>query len=247
MSSSLFHSLNISSQTLSNKMAELDTISNNMANMNTTGFRSTRLNFQEVMSSQNLEGAKLANSQVSTNAGDIVPTENSLDWAVVGDGYFPVTLPNGDTGYSRNGEFHLDSNNQIVNSSGYVLDWDGEVPDGTTSISVGTDGTITATLEDGTTSSAGNLQLAVFSNPSGLINVGNNVWIAGDASGKATLKTPGEDGCGKIQGNAYESSNVDLSSEMANLIIVQRGFQLSSKVLQQTDTMINESIHLRKA
>jgi flagellar basal-body rod protein FlgG len=228
-------------------MAELDNISNNMANMNTAGFRSTRLNFQEVMSSQNLEGAKLADSQVSTNAGDIVPTENSLDWAIVGNGYFPVTLPNGSTAYSRDGEFHLDSKNQIVNSSGNVLDWDGTIQDGTTSISVGKDGTITATLKDGTTSSAGNLQLAVFANPSGLINVGNNVWIAGDASGKAALKTPGEDGCGTIQGNAYESSNVDLSSEMANLIIVQRGFQLSSKVLQQTDNMINESIHLRKA
>lgn len=247
MTSSLFHTLNISSQNLANRMSELDAISNNLSNMNTAGYRSSRLNFQEILSSQNLEGSKLASSQISTNEGSLVTTENSLDWAIEGNGFFPVTLPNGDTAYSRDGEFHLDSENQLVNSSGYPLDWEGEIPEGTTSVSVGTDGAVTATLNDGTTQSVGNVQLACFANSSGLISAGDNVWTAGDASGEATLKTPGEDGCGTLKSGAYESSNVDLSGEMVNLILVQRGFQLSSQVLQQTDTMISESIHLRKA
>jgi flagellar basal-body rod protein FlgG len=134
-----------------------------------------------------------------------------------------------------------------VNSSGNRLVLDGTIPKDATDISVSESGEVTANLADGTTKSVGTVQLAQFENPTALINAGNNVWISGDASGKATLSNPGENDCGLIQSHAYESSNVNLTDELTHLIQVQRGFQMSSKVFQQTDTMISEAIHMRKA
>lgn len=246
MASSLFHTLNISRQDLLNRMSDLDTISNNVANINTAGFRGTRMNFQELLSSKYLEGTTLNSTQLNTEQGNIRTTQNPTDWAIQGDGFFTVKLPGTQIGYTRDGVFHLDANRQLVNSSGYLLDWDGEIPEGTTDFSISSSGVVTATLNDGTSREIGRLQLARFANPTALISAGNNVWISGDASGEAKMSVPGEDGCGMILSHAYEASNVNLADEMTHMIQVQRGFQMTSRIFQQTDTMISEAIHLRK-
>ena len=247
MTSSLFQTLHISSQSLSNRMLNLDTISNNIANMNTNGFRSSRLNFQELITATNLDGTKQSTSQISTQQGSLITTDNPLDWAIEGEGFFVVTLPNGAKGYTRDGTFHLDSKSQLVNSSGYKLSWSGTIPTDTASVNIAQTGEVTAVLQDGTSQSLGTVQLATFPNPSGLTNYGDNIWTANGSSGAATLANPGSTGVGVIKSSAYESSNVNLTGEMANLILVQRGFQLTSRVFQQTDTMLSEAIRLRKA
>jgi len=247
MADSLFNTLNISARDMSNRMADLDTVANNLANLNTAGFQSTRQNFQEFFSSQNLEGNKINGSQILTNQGNIITTDNPYDWAIQGDGYFAVTLPDGKTGYTRDGEFQLDADQQLVNSSGYKLNWSGKIPTGTTDISIGSDGTVNAIASDGTSQKIGTVQLAIFANPTALVNAGNNVWEAGDNSGTAQMTTPGMNGSGTIQSHAYEASNVNPTDEMANLVQIERGFQMTSRVFQQTDTMIEEAIHLRKA
>ena len=247
MGNSLYHTLNISRHDLLNRMMDLDTISNNLANVNTVGFRSSRMNFQELFNSQYLEGSTVNGSQTLTRQGVLQTTDNPFDWAIQGDGFFPVKLPNGETGYTRDGIFSLDGQRQLVNSSGYVLDWDGQIPETTTGISISKTGEVTALLEDDTSQMIGNVELARFANPSALISAGTNVWIPGDATGEAEMVQPGTEGMGFVQSYAYERSNVNMTEEMTRLIQVQRGFQMSARVLQQTDTMINLAIHVRKA
>jgi flagellar basal-body rod protein FlgG len=246
MAYSLYHTLNISCQDMLNRMMDLDTIANNLANVNTVGFRGSRMNFQELLSEQKLEGNTLINTQVSNNQGVITRTDNPLDWAIQGNGFFVVKLPNGEFGYTRDGMFQLDSKRQLVNSSGYLLKWDGQIPKEATSISIENSGEVIASLSDGTLKSIGKVQLASFANPTALINAGNNVWIPSEASGKAQMASPGTSGCGIILSGAYEMSNINLADEMTHLIQVQRDFQVTSKVFQQTDTMISEAIHIRK-
>ena len=247
MAHSLLHTLNISRQDMQNRMQDLDSISNNLANVNTGGFKGSRMNFQELLSSQQVEGTTLNSSQVNTTQGVLRPTENPYDWAIQGDGFFAVKLADGKIGYTRDGAFQLDSKKQLVNSSGYLLDWNGQIPADTQDISLGTNGSVTAILADGSKQAAGNVELARFANPTALVNAGNNVWIPGEASGIAQMGTPGVDGCGTVQAHMLESSNINLADEMTHIIRVQRGFQMTSRVFQQTDTMISEAIHMRKA
>jgi flagellar basal-body rod protein FlgG len=246
MAYSLFHTLNISCQDMLNRMMDLDTIANNLANVNTVGFRGSRMNFQELLSSQRLEGNTVNNTQVLNNQGVITRTDNPLDWAIQGEGFFAVKLPNGEIGYSRDGVFQLDSKKQLVNSSGYLLKWDGQIPKEAASVSVENGGEVIALLTDGTTKTIGKVQLAVFANPTALVNAGNNVWIPSEASGKAQMCVPGANGCGIILAGAHEMANINLADEMTHLIQVQRSFQVTSRVFQQTDTMISEAIHIRK-
>lgn len=246
MAPSLFHTLNISSQDMKNRMQELDTIGNNLANVNTTGFRGTRMNFQEMYNEKCVEGNKTICSQVLTHQGNLQTTNNPLDWAIQGDGFFPVKMPNGEIGYTRDGVFHLDEKQQLVNSSGYLLNWTGSIPLEAADIGISENGQVEAIFVDGSTRNVGSLKLALFANPSGLVSAGNNLWIPGDASGEAKIGTPGVNGCGVIKAHAYESANVNLADEMTHMIQVQRGFQMTARVFQQTDTMISEAIHMRK-
>jgi flagellar basal-body rod protein FlgG len=247
MATSLFQTLNISRHDLLNRMLDLDTVSSNLANVNTPGFRSTRLNFQELFAEEILGGSKTNGSQLITTPGNLTVSDNPLDWCIRGDGFFPVKLPNGETGYTRDGVFSLDEKNQLVTSSGYLLDWSGNIPETAQSLTINPDGLVIVTLEDGTTDEAGTVELARFANSSALISGGDNVWLPSDASGEAQMGHPGMDGTGTIQNYAYEMSNVDLTEEMTRLIQIQRAFQMSARLLSQTDTMIGQAIHMRKA
>ncbi len=245
MGNSLFHTLNISRQDMINRLTDLDVTANNLANVNTNGYKSTRTNFQELVNASSREGITLSSTQAMTGQGALKSTENPLDWAIQGEGFFTVELPDGQQAYTRNGEFLLDGDNNLVTASGYKLVWDGEIPENMSDISITSDGTVQALLNDGSVVTAGQVQLARFTNPTGLSGLGDNVWAATEASGEAQEVQPGADGSGWISSHAVESSNVDLSLEMTHLINIQRNFEMSIKAFQQTDTMISQAINMR--
>ncbi len=244
--SSLFHTLSISRQDILSRLMDLDVVSNNLANMNTAGFKASRSNFQELLYQRTLEGVTLASTQGLMFQGALKNSTNPLDWAIQGDGFFQVRLPDGTTGYTRDGQFLLDASRQLVTASGYRLIWNGQIPDGTTDVYILPDGSVQATLQNGQRVIAGQVSLARFVNPGGLINHGNNVWLVSDASGAAQVGAPGSGNFGVVAAHAVEQSNVDLSTEMTRLMSLQRAFQMSVRTFQQTDTMIAQALTLRK-
>ena len=246
MAYSLFQALNVSRQDMINRLLNLDVVSNNLGNVNTAGFKSSRANFQELLSLANRDGNTLLNSQVLTQQGALRTTTRSLDWAIEGEGFFQVRLPDGATGYSRDGQFQVDAKHTLVNSGGYPLIWKGTLPDGVNDISVLPDGTVQGLLPSGVKQDLGNLELVRFANPSGLVAQGTNTFVASPNSGQGQVGAPGSANFGYVKINAYEQSNVNLAEEMSNLMTLQRAFQMSVSAFQQSDTMISQAIHMRK-
>ena len=247
MPSSLFHTLSISRQDILSHMLDLDVTSSNLANVNTAGYKTTRSNFQELLNEQLKEGTNMQSTQMLTMQGSLRTSANPLDWAIQGEGYFSVTLPDGTIGYTRDGQFALDADRNLVTASGYPLIWDGEIAEGMTNINVSSNGTITATDAEGATVEAGTLQLTRFPNPGGLTDNGNNILLESDASGAAQAGEPGTENFGTLSGYKIENSNIDLAQEMTRLVAIQRTLSMSLKAFQQTDLMISEAINLRKA
>ncbi len=247
MPASLFHTLTISRQDILSHMLDLDVTSSNLANVNTAGYKTTRSNFQEMLNAQLKEGTQMRATQALTMQGSLRASSNSLDWAIQGEGYFSVTLPDGTLGYTRDGQFALDADNALVTASGYPVVWDGEITEGMTNVNVNATGTVTATDADGATVEVGTIQLTRFPNPSGLTDNGSNILLESDISGAAQVGDPGSENFGTLSGFKVENSNVDLAQEMTRLISLQRNLSMSLKAFQQTDTMISEAINLRKA
>lgn len=247
MPSSLFGALNISRQDILSRMLDLDVTSNNLANVNTAGYKTSRSNFQELLNQQVKEGVKLGSTQRLTMQGTLRTSESSLDWAIQGDGYFSVTLPDGTLGYTRDGQFSLDVDRNIVTASGYPLVWDGEIAEGMTNISVSANGIVTATDADNQTVEVGTVELTRFPNPSGLTDNGDNILLESDASGAAQTGAPGDENFGTLGSYKVEQSNVSLAGELTRLMTLQRSLSMSLRVFQQTDTMITQAINLRKA
>ena len=247
MPASLFHTLNISRQDILSHMLDLDVTSSNLANVNTAGYKTTRSNFQEMLNAQLKEGTQMRATQALTMQGSLRTSSSSLDWAVQGDGYFSVTLPDGTLGYTRDGQFALDADNTLVTASGYPVIWDGQIEEGMSNVNVNATGTVTATDADGATVEVGTIQLTRFPNPGGLTDNGSNILLESDVSGAAQVGDPGSENFGTLSGFKVENSNVDLAQEMTRLISLQRNLSMSLKAFQQTDTMISEAINLRKA
>jgi flagellar basal-body rod protein FlgG len=246
MASSLFHALNISRQDMANRLIDLDVVGNNLANMNTTGFKASRANFQELLEDQTRSGTTLLNTQISTQQGSVRASENPLDWAISGEGFFQVELPDGTTGYTRDGSFKLDAEGRLVNSSGYYLVWDGELPSANVSLVVSSEGIVQAQTEEGERVDVGTVELARFANATGLLAQGQNVFLESEASGEAQLGAPGQEGFGLISTYSIEQSNVDMAREMTHLMTLQRSFQLAVRAFQQSDTMIGQAINMRR-
>jgi len=247
MASSLFHTLNISRQDILTHMLDLDATSGNLANVNTAGYKAARSNFQEMLDGQVKQGSLLQASQMLTTQGTLRNSENSLDWAIQGEGFFSVNLPDGTLGYTRDGQFTLDAERNLVTASGYPLVWDGAIEEGMTNVSVTAGGVVTATEADGATVEVGNVQLSRFPNPSGLAINGDNILLETDSSGAAEAGDPGAENFGTLGAYRVEQSNVDLAQELTRLITLQRALTMSLKAFQQTDTMITQAINLRKA
>ena len=223
----------------------LDNTSNNLANVYTNGYKSGRVSFQEMLDANWLEGNKISSTQYSMNQGAIRETGNALDLAIQGRGFFPITLPDERTGYTRDGEFYLDADRSIVNANGFPLEWDGEIPEDAEEIHVNPDGTVMVLIED-EWEEAGTIELASCPNPSGMEHYGNNMWLETDVSGEMETGAPGADGMGQLFGSALEQSNVNMGEEMVNMMTLQRSFEMSLRMFQQTDQMLAQAVQMRR-
>ncbi|WP_419807992.1 flagellar basal-body rod protein FlgG [Sphingomonas sp.] len=233
-------------------------ISNNLANVNTTGFKKDRAAFETL--AYQLVTAPGANSSSETRyatglnlgtgvriqgtaridtQGSMQTTGNSLDMALDGDGYFQVQLPGGQLGYTRAGNFSRSPEGQLVTSEGYQVMPGITVPQGATSITVGQDGTVSATVPGQTEAqNIGQIQVAGFPNAAGLQATGDNYLIETSASGTANLGTAGEDGRGRVRQGMLEASNVNVVEELVDMIETQRAYEVNSKMIQATDDML---------
>jgi flagellar basal-body rod protein FlgG len=237
----------------------VEVISNNIANMTTTGYKRQRPEFQDLLY-QNVIRPGAQSSDIGTivpsgiqlgtgvrasavyridEQGELQQTSNSLDLAITGPGYFQVELPNGDTAYTRAGSFQLNANGQVVTSNGYVVKPGLVIPKDTTAITVNEDGQVFAKV-DGTTApvQVGQLELATFANDAGLEAVGNNLLLETPASGVPVTGAPSSLGFGSLTQGSLESSNVNIVSEITNLITAQRAYEMNSKVIQTSDQML---------
>jgi flagellar basal-body rod protein FlgG len=179
--------------------------------------------------------------------GNMENTQNELDLAIEGDGFFQITLPNGETAYTRDGAFKLDSDGRIVNSDGFALEPEISIPSDALSISVGLDGTVSV-LQAGESipSEVGTIELARFVNPAGLISMGKNLFITSEASGDEMTGIAGEDGLGTLAQGFLEMSNVSVVDEMVNMITAQRAYESNSKAIQAADDMLQLANNVKR-
>ncbi|MBL7004303.1 MAG: flagellar basal-body rod protein FlgG [Gammaproteobacteria bacterium] len=240
------------------QQTRLSVISNNLANTSTTAYKKSRAVFEDLLY-QNVRqvggqtsedtllpsglhlgtGTRVIATEKLHTQGNIVVSDNSLDVAIEGKGYFPITMPNGTTAYTRDGSFKLDNQGQMVTASGYQLQPGLTVPSDTRSISIGSDGTVSVTLQSVVEPvTLGNLQTVNFVNPAGLEPVGENLYVESAASGDAAAGTPGLTGLGVLRQGAIETSNVNVVEEMVAMIETQRAYEMNSKVVSTADGMM---------
>jgi len=242
----------------------LDVISNNLANVNTTGFKMSKLEFQDTLyqtthaaGSQAGAGNVLPTSlQVGQGSvpvateriwtqGDLSQTGGTLDMAIQGTGFFQVQMPDGTLAYTRDGSFKTDASGVVMTNDGYPVQGGfPTVPAGTTNITISPSGQVTYTTAGGTTT--GQVQIVRFMNPGGLNAVGHNLYKETGASGTPELGTPAANGFGEIQQGALEMSNVSVVQEMVNLILAQRAYEVNSKAVQAADEMMQQSNNIQR-
>jgi flagellar basal-body rod protein FlgG len=178
--------------------------------------------------------------------GPTVVTTNPLDVAIEGNGFFTVQQPDGTLAYTRNGQFQLNAQGQLVTSEGNLLDPSVTIPQDATAVTIGADGTVSVTLSaNSAPSQVGQITTAMFVNPAGLRAIGHNLFTVTGASGEAQTGTPGADGRGALLQGSLEHSNVDVVDEMVGLIAAQRGYEINSKVITAADDMLRTATQLR--
>ena len=236
---------------------QMAVIANNLANANTTGFKSDRAAFQDLIyqnvrqvgaqSTQNTQystgltlgtGVRIVATQKNYSQGSSTNTNNSLDFMVNGRGFLQITLPDGTLAYTRDGTMTLDAQGNVVTASGYPLSPAITVPAGTQSVTVGSDGVVTAVSAANKTTQIGQVQLADFVNEEGLQPMGNNLLIESAASGAPQAGSPGTNGLGTVQQGALETSNVNTVTELVNMIECQRAYEMNSKAITTSDQML---------
>ncbi len=237
--------LNISRCGMMARMNDLDLVSHNLANINTTGFKTSRSNFQEMLNQRLYNGVQLRTTQHFMDQGAFKQTAHPLDLSINGEGFFSITLPDGRVAYTRDGEFNLDASRRLVNTNGYPLIWDGTIPDDAEEINIEADGTVMV-MQNGTWNQAGTIQLARFPNANGLQGYGDNLWVETESSGAAILGAPKSEGYGEILNHTLEQSNVNIANEMTQMILLQRSFDLSLRTFQTTDRMLEQAIQMRR-
>jgi flagellar basal-body rod protein FlgG len=242
----------------------IDVISNNLANVSTTGFKKSRADFQDLLyqtmkvpGSQSFDdtqsptgiliglGVKPAAVSKIFTQGELIQTLNELDVAIEGDGFLQVEVPNGITAYTRSGALKLDGNGRLTNSEGYPILPAITIPDGSRQITISAGGIVSAIVGDATNSTEiGTLELATFTNKSGLAAIGKNLFTETAASGTVQVGTPGVNGVGTLLQNYLESSNVNIVEELASMITTQRAYEINSKVIQTSDQMMQTTNQL---
>jgi flagellar basal-body rod protein FlgG len=234
-------------------------ISNNLANVNTTGFKKDRAMFNDLMyqnirqvgaqATQNTQlptglqlgtGVRTVATEKVHTQGNVQQTDNALDVAINGRGFLQILMPNGDTNYTRDGSLKLDSTGQLVTSSGSTLNPAITVPQDALSVTIGTDGTVSALLPgNATPQQLGQIETANFINPTGLEAVGDNLYRESAASGPAIVGTPGQAEFGTLNQGSLETSNVNVVEELVNMIEAQRAYEMNSKAISTTDQMLS--------
>ena len=240
------------------QQTRLAVISNNLANVNTNGFKKDRTTFNDLMyqtirqpgaqSSQNSElpsglmlgtGVRVVSTDKLHSQGNINQTDNPLDVAISGNGFFQILLPDGTTAYTRDGAFQRNAQGQLVTANGFEVQPGITIPAETLSLSVGQDGTVSALISGSTSpTQVGTLQLADFVNPAGLQAVGDNVFKETASSGTAQAGTPGLAGLGLLVQSSLESSNVNVVEELVNMIETQRAYEMNAKAIETSDQML---------
>jgi flagellar basal-body rod protein FlgG len=248
---------------MSGQQMMVDVIANNLANINTTGFKRSQINFQDLLyvkmreaggevasgveSPSGMEigsGVRAASTiKVFTN-GELLDTGRNLDLAILGDGFLQVTLPNGSTMYTRDGTLQKNSDGQLVSTLGYSIEPAINIPTDAVSVDIAKDGGVNVTTASGTQSVVGTIQLARFPNPSGLSSEGDNLLAETEASGTPTTGTAGENGFGIIQSGFLEKSNVQMVTELVNLITAQRAYEVNSRTIKAADEMLRNAIQI---
>ena len=259
-------SLSIAATGMLAQQLNVDVISNNIANMNTTGYKRRRAEFQDLLY-QNLErvgsttsdtgtivpsgvqiglGVKTSAVYMIAEQGALVSTSNTFDLAINGDGYFQITLPSGETAYTRAGSFQLSPTGQIVTADGYTVQPGITIPSAAIGVTINPAGQVLV-KQGGVVAetNVGQLQFAAFPNAAGLQAIGDNLFLETTASGTALTGTPDSTGLGKIVQNFLEASNVNTVAEITSLITAQRAFEMNSKVIQTADEMLNTLTRMR--
>jgi len=259
-------SLDIASTGMQAQQTNVEVISNNIANMTTTAFKRRRAEFQDLIY-QNLRRVGSNSSDTGTivpsgaqvglgvrtaaiyrinEQGNLQQTANTLDMAIQGSGYFQVTLPSGDTAYTRDGTFGLAADGTLVTADGYIVQPGLQVPNNAIGVTVNASGQVQITLQGQTApQTVGQLQLAVFPNEAGLEAQGENLYLQTAASGQPVTGNPATPGFGKVMQGFVETSNVNVVSEITNLITAQRAYEMNSRVITTSDDMLNTLNNLR--
>ncbi len=244
----------------------MDTISHNLANVNTTGFKRTKLEFQDLMyqtlkepGTRNAEGemapsgievglgVKPAATQRIFEQGPVNSTSNPMDVAIRGEGFFQLEMPDGTIAYTRDGSLNKTSDGTIVNSSGYPISPQITIPEGAQDFGVNSTGKVTVILPGQTDIvEIGQIELARFVNPSGLRALGENIFGVSEASGEPVLESPGENGMGTLLQQYSEASNVQVVEEMVNMISAQRAYEIVSKSIQVSEEMLQIANNLKR-
>jgi len=257
----MFRALYTAATGMTAQQNNLDNIANNLSNASTAGFRRRRLQFQDLFY-QNLVmpgaaatqqttvsaglqiglGTRTVASEVIQQQGDMTQTGAPLDLAIKGPGFFQVRTPNGETAYTRSGNFHTDSTGNLVTADGNPLEPSITIPADATSITIGTDGTVTVTQPGQTNAQqVGTIQLALFANPEGMNSIGQSLFMPTGASGDPVVGNPGgSEGLGTIQQGTLEQSNVSVVQEFVDMILAQRSYEANSKVVRAADEMFQQ-------
>ncbi len=247
----------------------IEVISNNIANINTTGFKKNKAEFQDLMYQevsinplstttpgifentnnkiQVGNGVKPASTQKIFLQGDLVATNNQLDLAIYGDGFFQVRKSDGTIAYTRDGSFKLNADGRIVTASGYELEPGIAITDNVVDLQIAKDGTVNARQIDGSLITLGTIELARFINNGGLIALGDNLYAESPASGQPILGTPGSESFGEIHQGYLESSNVDIVEEMIAMITAQRAYEINSKTVKTVEDMMTIANNLKRS
>jgi flagellar basal-body rod protein FlgG len=257
----MFHALYTAASGMTAQQLNLDNIANNLANSSTNGFQSRRVQFSDLLYQSDVMpgaaatqqttvaaglqiglGTRAGNTEIVQTQGDLSSTGNPLDFAIQGNGFFQILLPNGQIGYTRAGSFQPDSQGNLVTANGNALQPAITIPASATNITVGSDGTVSATLPGQTQAQqVGTIQLASFANPGGLNSIGNNIYLSTTASGNPVVGTPGgTDGLGTIQQGMLEQANVNVVDEFVNMILAQRSYESNSRVVKAADEMLQQ-------
>jgi flagellar basal-body rod protein FlgG len=240
------------------QQTQMTVISNNLANVNTTGFKRGRANFQDLL----YQNYGQAGSQTSTQTespsglllgtgvhigatenlfdqGNLQQTNNSLDLAVNGRGFFQIQMPDGSLAYTRDGSFQVNSQGQLVNASGYLVQPGITIPQAAQSVTISADGIVGVQVAGQTApQQVGTLTIADFINPAGLQAKGGNLYVETAASGSPQTGTPSLNGLGSLVQGSVEASNVNVVEEMVNMIQTQRAYEMNSKAISTTDQML---------